>query len=102
MIALPDRLSIERPLRVLHIGNVANNAYLNARLLNAAGLDCDVLSYGHYHLMSSPEWEDSDFSKAPPDHFRPDWRAIDLNGFERPRWFAEGPFLAAARYLLAR
>lgn len=92
----------DRPLRILHLGNVANNAYLNAKLLNAAGHQCDVLSYSHYHLMSSPEWEDSDFSGATPEEFRPDWRGVDLNGFERPRWFAEGPFLPAADYLIAR
>ena len=48
-----------RPLRVLHIGNVANNAYNNAKLLNRAGLDCDVICYDYYHMMSCPEWEDA-------------------------------------------
>ena len=43
------------PLRVLHIGNVANNAYLNAKLLASAGVESDVLSYAHYHIMGSPE-----------------------------------------------
>ena len=39
---------------LLHIGNVANNAYLNAKLLNRAGLDCDVLCYDYYHIMGCP------------------------------------------------
>jgi hypothetical protein len=46
---------------VLHVGNVANNGYLNAKLLNDAGCDCDVLAYAHYHTMGCPEWEESDF-----------------------------------------
>ena len=91
----------ERPLRILHVGNVANNAYLNAKLLNAAGLDCDVLSYAHYHIMGCPEWEDSDFSGT-VDESRPDWRAVDLKGYARPRWFAQGPFGDAVSYLEAR
>ena len=91
----------ERPLRVLHVGNVANNAYLNARLLNAAGLDCDVLAYAHYHIMGCPEWEESDFSGT-IEESHPDWRAVDLKGFERPRWFAHGPLGDAVSYLEAR
>src|SRR5437868_6624289 len=47
--------------RVLHIGNLANNAYYNAKLLNRAGFDCDVLCCDTYHIMSCPEWEDADF-----------------------------------------
>lgn len=91
----------DRPLRVLHVGNVANNGYLNAKLLNAAGLDCDVLAYAHYHAMGCPEWEDSDFQGS-VDESRPDWRAVDLAGFERPRWFAQGPIADAVAYLMVR
>ena len=36
-----------RAPRVLHIGNIANNAYNNAKLLNDAGLDCDVICYDY-------------------------------------------------------
>jgi glycosyltransferase involved in cell wall biosynthesis len=92
----------KRALRVLHIGNVANNAYLNAKLLNAGGLDCDVLAYAHYHTMGCPEWEDSDFTGGPVDESRPDWSAVDLQGFSRPPWFAQGPISEAAAYLVAR
>ena len=47
-----------RPLRVLHVGNVAGNAYLNAKFLRAAGAECHVLSYDYYHPIGTPEWED--------------------------------------------
>jgi glycosyltransferase involved in cell wall biosynthesis len=75
---------------------------LNAKLLNAAGVTCDVLAYAHYHSMGCPEWEDSDFSNAGVDETQPDWSRIDLGGFRRPRWFAQGPIGDAAAYLLAR
>ncbi|MDO8680063.1 MAG: glycosyltransferase [Acidobacteriota bacterium] len=90
-------------LRVLHVGNVANNAYLNAKLLSSVGLDCDVLAYAHYHIMGCPEWEESEFTASRPiDESRPDWGDVDLHGFVRPRWFAQGPLLDAVAYLEAR
>lgn len=89
--------------RILHIGNVANNAYLNARLLNTLGIDSDVLCYGNYHFMASPEWEELDDLRTPiADPDRPDWPASSDARFERPRWFAQGPFHLGARYLMAR
>lgn len=91
-----------RPPRILHIGNVANNAYQNSRLLNALGADCDVICRDYYHTMSCPEWEDADFSGPTPDESRPDWTKIDLNGFKRPEWFAQGPELFCLDYLIAR
>jgi glycosyltransferase involved in cell wall biosynthesis len=86
-----------RPLRVLHVGNIANNAYNNAKILRAAGVESDVLCYGNYHIMASPEWEEADVDVERIDHQRPDWSR--LTAFQRPRWFAQGPFQPAARYL---
>ncbi|MDA1280824.1 MAG: hypothetical protein O3B95_12450, partial [Chloroflexi bacterium] len=91
-----------RPPRILHIGNIANNAYLNAHLLNEAGYDCDVLCYDYYHIMACPEWEDADFVGTIDSQNHPDWRTVDLKGFRRPRWFAQGPFDLAVLYLIAR
>jgi len=88
--------------RVLHVGNIANNAYLNARILNLAGFDCDVICYDYYHIMGCPEWEDADFRGDVRDHFYPDWDSVDLRGFHRPPWFAQGPLDPCIRYLCAR
>ena len=82
---------------MLHVGNVANNAYNNAKILRAAGVESDVLCYGNYHIMASPEWEEAEVDVARVDHQRPDWSR--LTAFERPRWFAQGPFPSASRYL---
>jgi glycosyltransferase involved in cell wall biosynthesis len=91
-----------RRLRVLHIGNVANNAYLNAKILNARGVDCDVVCADYYHIMACPEWEDADFRGEIRDQFFPDWESVDLRGFRRPRWFAQGPMRTCIAYLTAR
>jgi hypothetical protein len=91
-----------RAPRVLHIGNIANNAYLNAKILNRHGFDCDVICYDYYHIMGCPEWEECDFDEPIADHFRPNWAAMDLKGYERPRWFAQGPRQTCIDYLIAK
>jgi 2-polyprenyl-3-methyl-5-hydroxy-6-metoxy-1,4-benzoquinol methylase/glycosyltransferase involved in cell wall biosynthesis len=90
-----------RPLRVLHLGNVANNGYLNAKIQRQAGVEADVVSYDYYHVMGCPEWEDAHFT-GDVDEFRPDWWAIDLQGYERPRWFVQGSLATCAAYVTAR
>jgi len=86
---------------VLHIGNIANNAYNNALIQRQRGIDAYVLSFDYYHIMATPEWEDADFSGDIGDDFFPDWWAVDLKGFERPRWFIAAPLDISIRYLLA-
>lgn len=88
--------------RILHIGNIANNAYNNAKLLNNAGLDCDVICYDYYHTMGCPEWEDADFIGSVRDQFFPNWHSLEMNKFQRPLWFAQGPTKLCIRYLLAK
>lgn len=88
--------------RLLHIGNIANNAYNNAKILNQVGFDCDVICYDYYHIMGCPEWEDAEFTASRIDHNKPDWTTIDLADFKRPEWFAQGPREICIDYLLAR
>jgi hypothetical protein len=77
-----DRFAADhgRPLRVLHVGNIANNAYLNGKFLRRAGIDCHVMSYDYYDPMATPEWEGD----------KP-----------RPAWFVQGPSRMCIAYLLA-
>jgi len=89
-------------MRILLIGNIANNAYHNAKLLRTLGLECDVLCPDYYHVMGCPEWEDADFSQAVLDAFHPDWTRLDLGEFERPRWFVQGPLDLCLAYIEAR
>ncbi|MGY3488963.1 glycosyltransferase involved in cell wall biosynthesis [Bradyrhizobium sp. USDA 4011] len=100
------RRRMGRPLRVLHIGNIANNAYNNARIQRKYGIEADVLCYNYYHIMGCPEWEDGALQEGSSalgeDHFRPDWWATSLKGWKRPRWFVQGPSALCIDYLRAR
>ena len=97
----PDDVG-RRSLRILHVGNIANNGYYNAKFLRKAGVDADVLCYDNYWTMSSPEWEELDFDGVPADQIFPNWRALGIKGYEHPRWFAQGPFDLCVAYLLAK
>lgn len=88
--------------RILHVGNIANNAYQNAKALNEMGCDCDVLSYDYYHIMGCPEWADAEINGDIGNSFYPRWNKVDLNGFKRPEWFVAGPLSLCVKYLLAK
>jgi hypothetical protein len=87
--------------RILHIGNIANNAFKNAYILRKFGVECDVLCYDYYHVMACPEWELAEFSTDGFNFNAPVWSKVDLGGFERPRWFAQGRFATCMDYLIA-
>lgn len=90
-----------RPLRVLHIGNIANNAYNNARIQRQYGIEADVISYDYYHSMSTPEWEDAEFEGA-IDADAPNWWGTSIKGWKRPDWFVQGPASTCLQYLRAK
>jgi glycosyltransferase involved in cell wall biosynthesis len=91
-----------RPLRILHIGNIANNAYFNARIQRRFGIEADVAAPHYYHVMGTPEWEDGSLAAPVDDPFFPDWWATSLGGFKRPDWFANGPTPLVLAYFRAR
>ncbi len=88
-------------MKVLHIGNIANNAYLNAKILNQYGIESHVLSKDYFHIMGCPEWEDSDFIGDYGDDNTPNWSKLDLQGFKTPIWFAKGNETLCINYLLS-
>jgi glycosyltransferase involved in cell wall biosynthesis len=90
-----------RPLRVLHLGNIANNAFNNARIQRQYGIDAYVIAYENYHIMASPEWEEATFNGDLGDPFFPDWSKVDLAGYERPHWFASGPLRLCCKVIEA-
>lgn len=90
-----------RPLRVLHIGNIANNAYFNSKLLREIGVDSSVLCYDYYHVMGSPEWEEIFFDEKGINHNFPDWSRIRNSGYERPSWFIQGSFISCVCYMVS-
>jgi glycosyltransferase involved in cell wall biosynthesis len=91
-----------RPLRVLHIGNIANNGYNNAKIQRDHGIEADVIAYDYYHIMGTPEWEDAEINGSLGDPFYPDWWAVDLGEWQRPNWFIQGPLLECVAYLRAK
>ncbi len=92
-----------RPLRVLHIGNIANNAYNNAKIMRRYGIEADVLSLNSYHVTSTPEWEEGAIVDLAGSPQAPDWHLTTLRaGYKRPDWFIEGPGRLCIPYLHAR
>ena len=89
-----------RPLKVLHYGNIANNAYNNAKVQRAHGIEAHVAAPDYYHVMGCPEWEDAEIEGEIKDPFYPDFWSVNLNGFERPEWFVQGPAQLCRSYLL--
>jgi glycosyltransferase involved in cell wall biosynthesis len=90
-----------RPLRVLHIGNIANNAYRNALIQRAHGVEADVVCYDYYHIMGCPEWEGAEINGT-HDAFLPDWWSLDVGDWPRPDWFIQGPQALCLDYLRAK
>lgn len=88
--------------KILHIGNIANNAYQNAKILNSHGYDNVVLSYDYYHIMGCPEWDDAKIEGEIKNQNFPQWHKVNLHGFERPDWFVAGPLKYCVKYIEAR
>lgn len=91
-----------RAPRMVHLGNIANNAYHAAKMMRTVGVEGDVLALHDYFVMSSPEWEEADLREVPADLFAPDWRTVDVRAYVRPRWYVQGPMGMCLDYVAAR
>ena len=91
-----------RALRVLHVGNIAANGYLNAKFLRRIGVEADVLCHDYNHVMAMPEWEDVDLRCSHGDDNSPVFHRSDVAGFERPDWFIQGPLPFCVEKMAAR
>lgn len=90
-----------RAPRILHVGNIANNAYLNAKFLRKEGLEVDVLCFDYYHILSSPEWEEALLTST-RDDYSPRFDKLVTNDYKRPEWFVQGPLLLCHDYIKAK
>jgi glycosyltransferase involved in cell wall biosynthesis len=77
-------------IKVLHIGNIANNAFLNSKFLREEKIQSDVICYDYYHIMGCPEWEECEIQGLYGNDFSPDWSKEDLKEYQRPSWFLQG------------
>jgi glycosyltransferase involved in cell wall biosynthesis len=73
--------------RVLHLGNILNNGYLNSKFLRRRGWAPDSVTVDYRHVQAQPEWEEVAIIDPKLDHFSPDWNAVDLHGYRRVDWF---------------
>lgn len=92
----------QRKLRVLHIGNIAANGFLNAKFMRRVGIEADVLCYDYYHIMGYPEWEEIAIEDNYHQDIQPRFSERDLGNYQRPRWFVQGPLSLCFAYLHAR
>lgn len=89
---------------VFFAGNIAQNSFHNANLLNASGFDCWILSNDQYHLNSSPEQlhllKSSNGGEANlGSDFFPNYFQFGNLKAIRPRWFVSGPTHMCLNYL---
>ena len=90
-----------RPLRVLHVGNIANNAYLNAKFLREVGVEAEVLCHSYAHVMATPEWEELEINHSFHDEYHPKFSKQDTKNYRRPSWFVQGNLKLCAAYMHA-
>jgi glycosyltransferase involved in cell wall biosynthesis len=91
-----------RKPRVLHICNVANYAYANARLMRQYGVEADVIDPDFYHIMATPEWYEAEVTGDYGNEFFPDWKNLEFQKYRRPDWFIQGPRDMVLQYLALR
>lgn len=91
-----------RPPRILHIGNVGNYAYANAKMMREIGIEADVIDPDFYHIMASPEWHETMVAEDHGDDYFPRWSRSGLWLYERPDWFMQAPWDFTFRWLNAR
>lgn len=88
--------------KILHIGNIANNAYINAKLLIERGHDCHVACPDYYHFAGCPEWMNMPTGLATAevcDQSFPNFWRLNDNKPPMPEWFAQGPQAQVLEYL---
>ena len=80
-------------MKVVHIGNVANIAYLNTKFLRRKGVNADVYVHDYgITCLSCPEWEEGDFDVHAVSMKNPDWSKVSMkNDWKRPEWVKSVP-----------
>lgn len=81
-------------MRVLHVGNIANNAYSNVKFLRRKGVSAEVLCYDDTFSMDQPEWEDAE-PDGRGDECSPTREIGEQGSFRRPAWFIQGELLSS-------
>ncbi len=88
-------------IKILHIGNIANNGYIASTILNTDEVESHLLVMDYYHTHGCPEWESAEVEGDWLNDFLPAWHKVNLHGFQRPVWYSQGPRYLAMQYLAA-
>ena len=74
-------------MRILHVGNIANNAYIFSHLLQEKGIESCAISPDYHHIMGYPIWETREMVLDEAEHFFPKINRQELDQFP---WFSSG------------
>lgn len=77
-------------MRTLHIGNIANNAYLACLKEREIGIDAHCVSPSFTQVMGFPEWEQEVISRKNSSQF---YNNISERTYIDPPWFHSGSWL---------
>ncbi len=83
----------KRKIKILHIGNIANNAYINSKILNRLDfIESDVFCGNYFHFAGCPEWEELNIpSNYNINQWKADFSKIRKKfNYKRPEWFIQG------------
>ena len=87
--------------RVLILGNIANNGFLNGQILRQAGIQALVWAGDDPYIMSHPTWELGDFEvNSDSNHFALDYAGLGIEPAKFP-WFFSGPMDLATQYFIS-
>lgn len=73
-------------MRVAHIGNIANIAYLNTKFLRRLGIAADLYYYDFDICLAQPEWEDAHIEGEIEIMDRMWRKHVTISDYERPSW----------------
>jgi len=92
------KIKNNRKFKVLHIGNIANNGFLNSKILNKnESIDSYAVSFDYYNIMATPEWEEAVFYDKYIDQDNPE--LYKYNIISNKYNFASGPTEVLCKYL---
>lgn len=89
--------------RIIHVGNIAHNAYYNAKSTDPLEFVNDILMHDYYHYASCPEWlnlgRDGINASELGDDLFPNFFKFDSTKKLRERNFSQGPLHLSTAYL---
>jgi glycosyltransferase involved in cell wall biosynthesis len=74
-------------MRIGHVGNIAQNAFLNAKFQRRLGVQADSFDLGGGNPMWVPWWEETDVDPTQVSPAWYDWVSVaEATGWRRPPW----------------